>query len=206
MKILYINHTAQLSGGELALLNLIQHLDRTKFAPQVLLFSDGPLAEALRRDNISVHLLELNPFINKATRQAAGKASMFSIGTIFKLTAFIWRLRRAICKIQPDMVHTNSLKADLLGGIAARLAGVKLVWHIHDRIAEDYLPRRIIWLFRKLSRRLPYAVIANSQATLNTLRLPPGKKAIIAFPGIPDPHPRQSPTAHAATTAQPPPG
>ena len=38
MKLLYINHTAQLSGGELALLNLLQHLDRTKFDPHVLPF------------------------------------------------------------------------------------------------------------------------------------------------------------------------
>ena len=33
----------------------------------------------------------------------------------------------------PDIVHTNSLKAALYGGVAGRLAGVPTVWHIRDR-------------------------------------------------------------------------
>ena len=41
---------------------------------------------------------------------------------------------------QPDLVHTNSLKAALYGGVAGRLAGVPVVWHVRDRIADDYLP------------------------------------------------------------------
>lgn len=142
--------------------------------------------------------------MNKTTRHAAGTGRSLRLGIVPKTAAFIPQLRRDIRRIRPDIVHTNSLKADLLGGIAARLAGVKLVWHIHDRIAEDYLPAKMVWLLRNLCRRLPHAVIANSQATLNTLRLPPCKKAIIAYPGLPDPHPGQSPSTLAATTAEPP--
>jgi glycosyltransferase involved in cell wall biosynthesis len=73
--------------------------------------------------------------------------------------------------LQADVVHTNSLKAGVYGSIAARIAGVPLVWHVRDRIAEDYLPRPAVRVVRALVRRLASAVIANSQTTLATLQL-----------------------------------
>jgi hypothetical protein len=48
LKILFIDHTAVLSGAGLSMLNLVPRLDRTRFAASVVLFADGPLAGALR--------------------------------------------------------------------------------------------------------------------------------------------------------------
>lgn len=46
----------------------------------------------------------------------------------------LWRLRRIIRQVRPDVVQTWMHHADLLGGITARLAGVKrIVWGIHCR-------------------------------------------------------------------------
>src|SRR5207302_9839717 len=47
--------------------------------------------------------------------------------------------------------------------------GVPVVWHIRDRIADDYLSPRAVRLVRAAARRLPSAVIANSNSTLATL-------------------------------------
>jgi glycosyltransferase involved in cell wall biosynthesis len=68
-----------------------------------------------------------------------------------------------------DLVHTNSLKSDLLGGVAARLAGLPVIWHVRDRLSSDYLPRRVGNFFKAMARRIPAAVVANSAATLATL-------------------------------------
>lgn len=76
---------------------------------------------------------------------------------------------RRLRQLRPDLVHTNSLKAALYGGIAARLAHVPVVWHVRDRIAADYLPAPAVKLIRGLARWLPAAVIANSRSTLDTL-------------------------------------
>jgi glycosyltransferase involved in cell wall biosynthesis len=83
--------------------------------------------------------------------------------------SYVWRLRRRIREIRPDLVHTNSLKSALYGGVAGRLAGVPVIWHIRDRIAPDYLPAAAIQLVRIAARFLPSAVIANSSTTLETL-------------------------------------
>jgi glycosyltransferase involved in cell wall biosynthesis len=78
-------------------------------------------------------------------------------------------LRRRIREHAPDIIHTNSLKSALYGGVAGRLARVPTVWHIRDRITTDYLPAPAVHLVRVLSRFLPAAVIANSRETMNTL-------------------------------------
>ena len=70
-----------------------------------------------------------------------------------------------------DLIHTNSLKADIIGGIAARIAGIPVVWHVRDRIEADYLPKMVVRVFRFLSQNLPDFVIANSSATLASLHL-----------------------------------
>ena len=66
-------------------------------------------------------------------------------------------------------MHTTSLKADLIGVPVARLARRPLVWHVHDRIATDYLPPAMVRLLRGLARRAPHHVVANSHATAATL-------------------------------------
>jgi len=43
IRVLYLDHTAQLSGGELALARLLGALDRRRVAPVVVLAEDGPL-------------------------------------------------------------------------------------------------------------------------------------------------------------------
>ena len=90
------------------------------------------------------------------------------------------QLTRRLRWLRPDLVHTNSLKAALYGGAAARLAGIPVVWQIHDRIAEDYLPVPAVRLVRTLARRLPTTVLANSRATLTTL--PRVKGTIVPSP------------------------
>jgi glycosyltransferase involved in cell wall biosynthesis len=76
-------------------------------------------------------------------------------------------------------VHTNSLKAGVYGSIAARLAGVPVVWHVRDRIAEDYIPKPAVRIVRTLIRHLADGVIANSTATLETL--PPAVRGPLSW-------------------------
>jgi glycosyltransferase involved in cell wall biosynthesis len=60
--------------------------------------------------------------------------------------------------------------------MAARIIGVPVIWHIRDRIAEDYLPAAGVRLVRTLARRLPAAVLVDTQTTRATL---PGVDATV---------------------------
>ncbi len=83
--------------------------------------------------------------------------------------AHVARLALRLRALRPDVVHTNSLKAGVYGTLAARAAGVPAIWHVRDRISDDYLPPQAARLLRRLIRRLPNGVIVNSDATLATL-------------------------------------
>ncbi len=186
LKVVFLDHTARLSGGELALLRLLPALD---VDAHVIMAEDGPLVAKLTAAGISVEVLPMAESARglgrSASRRRAAAATPASALYALRLAA---RLRR----LQPDLVHTNSLKSALYGGVAARLAGVPAVWHIRDRIAEDYLSPRAVRLVHLAARRLPAAVIANSSATLATL----GR---LRVPG----HVVPSPVAAAAPHAPP---
>ena len=109
----------------------------------------------------------MDPALRDTTRHSINLSGR--IGHVLMTLRYIGLLRHRVRELRPDLVHTNSLKAALYGGLVGRLCGVPVIWHIRDRIADDYLPRSAVRLVSSLSRILPNAVIANSQATLRTL-------------------------------------
>ena len=180
-QLLFINHTAELGGGEIALFNLVCHLDRTRYQPLVMLLADGPLVHRLQAAGINVRVLPISPTIGRHSKDQLGLSTLLRLLDIWRTGRHAWQLRRIIRECGADLVHTNSLKADVIGGLAGRLAGVPVVWHVRDRIADDYLPPIAALTLRWLARWLPRHVVANSRATLNTLDLNAGT---VAYSGV----------------------
>jgi glycosyltransferase involved in cell wall biosynthesis len=134
----------------------------------VILAEDGPLAERLAQAGVSVEVLPIAASARDLRRDRVG-ARGTSPAALLATATHILRLARHLHRLRPDVVHTNSLKSGVYGGIAARLAGVPVVWHLRDRVAEDYLPRSGVRLIRALVRHLADGVVANSQDTLDTV-------------------------------------
>src|SRR5579871_2301713 len=170
MRVLFVDHTAKMGGGEIALLNLVSSLDNSAYTPVVLLFEEGPLSEKLRGSGVEVHVLPLNPRVLQTKKDSLGVGSLLRAKSVFSTLTYVLRIARFMRGCDVRLVHTNSLKSDVIGGLAARLAAKPLVWHVRDRIDSDYLPRPVVYVFRRLCRWLPNRVIANSLATLRTLR------------------------------------
>ena len=165
-RVVYLDHIARLSGGEIALLRMLPHLRGVN--AHVILGEDGPLATRLQEAGISVEVIPIAAAtrdLRKDTVRLGGASPLAALQTLSYVARLAWRLRR----LRPDLVHTNSLKSGVYGALAARAAGVPLVWHLRDRIAEDYIPRPAVLLVRALIRHLASAVVANSTATLETL-------------------------------------
>ena len=164
----FLGHTAVLSGGELALARIAPSLaERRRIL--VILAEDGPLVDRLTSSGIDVEIMPMDEATRTMGREDVGRG-LRQVRQGLVALQYSLRLARRLRQLAPDQVHTNSLKAALYGGLAARLAGVPcVVWHVRDRIADDYLPGRAIRLVRMLSRHLPDAVVANSIATLATM-------------------------------------
>jgi glycosyltransferase involved in cell wall biosynthesis len=167
-RILYVDHVAQLSGGEIALVRLIRALGE-QIEAHVVLGEDGPLVDDLKSVGAVVHVVPL-PTLVTNVRKDTVRPTGLKLGVIVQTAGYTWRLRRFIREVHPDIVHTNSLKSAIYGGIAGRMAGVPVIWHIRDRIAPDYLPIAAVWAVRFLARVVPNWLVANSAATLSTVR------------------------------------
>ena len=167
--IVYFDHTALMSGGEIALLHLIRHIDTGRYRPVVVLSADGPLRTHLIEAGVETHLLLLDENVGDARKDSLSLRSLLQPRAALSVLRYACRLARFLKARHAQLLHTNSLKSDVIGGIAGRLAHVPVIWHLRDRIAADYLPAPAITGFRWLARLLPNCILANSQATLQAL-------------------------------------
>ena len=173
-----MTHTAVLSGAELAMLRWVEHIPADRFQPVAVVLRAGPLVDRLRSLGIETHVVPLGGVAATAERSAL--LSSTGLRGVLQIVVFLPRLTRALRELRLDLVQTNSLKSDLIGLVATRLAHVPLVWYVHDRISRDYLPRPVATFFRVLARLGPRRLVVNSEATRESLRLP----AFIAYPGV----------------------
>ena len=120
--IAYFDHTALMSGGEIALLNLILSLDKSLYTPVVILGMDGPLADRLREAEVELHVLPLDASVSSTRKDTLKSGSLLRIGTAFRSLKYSVRLARLLRARKVELIHTNSLKAerDLLSVLAAR--------------------------------------------------------------------------------------
>jgi glycosyltransferase involved in cell wall biosynthesis len=169
LRVVYLDHVARLSGGEIALLRLLPHLDRV--TPHVVLAEDGPLVQQLHLAGISTEVLPLTDSVRHLRKGNVDHRGL-SPRVAGATAAYVLRLAARLRQLRPDLVHTNSLKAGVYGSVAARLAGIPMIWHVRDRIEEDYLPRAAVQLVRRMTRHLATAVVANSKSTMQTLAAP----------------------------------
>jgi glycosyltransferase involved in cell wall biosynthesis len=164
-RVVYLDHVARLSGGEIALLRVLPHLRRVN--AHVILGEEGPLADRLAQAGVSVEVLPIAASLRDLRRESVrvGGASPVAV---WQTLAYVVRLARRLRRLRPDIVHTNSLKAGVYGILACRALGIPVVWHVRDRISADYIPRPAVRLIRALIR-LADGLVANSTSTLETV-------------------------------------
>ncbi|MFA5516256.1 MAG: glycosyltransferase [Desulfuromonadales bacterium] len=72
---------------------------------------------------------------------------------------------------KPDLVHTWMYHADLLGGLAARFAGIPVLWNIRHGgpgPQDKRLTRWTIHLCAQLSRRVPRRIVCCAEAAMKS--------------------------------------
>ncbi|MBS1955871.1 MAG: glycosyltransferase family 4 protein [Cyanobacteria bacterium SZAS-4] len=167
--IVFFDHTSKISGGEIALFNLVTTLNTDKYRVVVVVCSDGPLVEKLQAAKIETHIFPLADSVLETRKESLGVSSLLQLKKALMTFNYSIKLAGFFRNLKADLIHANSLKSDLIGGLAARVAAVPIIWHVRDRIADDYLPGKVVKVFKTLCDLLPNHVITISQATRATL-------------------------------------
>ncbi|HEV3402512.1 MAG TPA: glycosyltransferase family 4 protein [Acidimicrobiales bacterium] len=178
-RVVYLDQSAQLSGAQLAMLRLLPALAPWVDA-RVVVAEDGPLVARLEGVGVATEVLPMA----QATREVRCehlRPGGVGLAGAAGAASYVARLTRRLRRLRPALVHTNSLKAAIYGGLAARAAGAPVIWHIRDRITPDYLPAPAVAVVRAMARRLPDAVLGND-TTLPTLGTCPRPRFSVADP------------------------
>jgi glycosyltransferase involved in cell wall biosynthesis len=131
------------------LFKLLERLDRTRFSPEVIsLTAHGDFGPRLERIGVPVHPIGM-------------------LSGIPSPLGFL-RLARKLSVIKPSLVHTWMYHADLLGGLASLLAGVRpVVWGIrHSDLSREHNKWStlvVVRLCALLSSWLPARILSCSE-------------------------------------------
>jgi glycosyltransferase involved in cell wall biosynthesis len=149
MRIVFIITGLSTGGAEMMLLKVLERLDRQRFTPHVIsLTTLGELAPRIAALGIPVEALGMKPGLPSP------------LGFV--------RLVQLLKHLKPDVVHTWMYHADLLGGLAARLAGVSAVgWCIRnsnlDRDKTRFSTRAVVGLCASISKWVPSRILSCSE-------------------------------------------
>lgn len=123
-----ISHSSGLGGGEQAVLELIDILQKNHISVFVVLPGDGPLEEALKERGVDYKKIALQWWANVND----------DVGEVWdKIYLDASRLANVICDAGSNIIYTTSTVIPE-GAIAARLLGVSHVWNISEFGREEH--------------------------------------------------------------------
>lgn len=166
MRVLHVATNLE-EGGAQAVLAALVAADAGDSHEVVSLMGQGAWGPRIAARGVPVHALGM----------ARGRATPAAL-------LALWRLVR---RLRPDVVQTWMYHADLLGGTAARLAGVRaVVWGIHNGNLEpdavSRATRAVVRLCAAVSGRVPARIVSCSERAARlhaALGYPAGRIAVV---------------------------
>lgn len=156
IRIVHVSSGLGAGGAETMLYRLLQATDRDRFEPAVVSLGDrGVIGPRIEELGVPVHALGM-------------RRGRFGLDGL-------WSLSRLLRRLDVQVVQTWMYHADLIGGLAARLAGgVPVCWGVHHTILEPGQSRAstrfVARACRWTSRTLPRRIVCCSEASLRTHR------------------------------------
>lgn len=172
IKVCHIITKLELGGAQQNTLYTVSHLDKERFEP-VLITGRGGILDDEARSLPGVKVI----FTSKLVRRVCPCTD----------SAGLFRLAWHLFRERPDIIHTHSSKAGILGRIAGRLTGVPVIVHtfhgfgFHDR--QNFIVRWIYILVERIcaafSDKLIVVAKDNIEKALSRGIGKPGQYAVI---------------------------
>ncbi len=151
MRVVHIIIGLNVGGAELMLKRLVEScLNGSAVEPIVISLTDlGAIGPKLQSRGVTVNSLGL--------------------GSVLGIPLVVWRLVRLIRKIRPHVVQTWMYHADLLGGVAARMAGNRhVIWGIRTTdvgVNHSLMTALVRWICARISHSVPQVIVCAAEAS-----------------------------------------
>jgi glycosyltransferase involved in cell wall biosynthesis len=150
IRLIHVSTDLDTGGAEMMLFKLLSRLNRDNFQMEVISLTNiGPIGEKIRALGYTVRAMGMQ-------RGVPNPWGMV-------------KLTRWFARELPDLIQTWMYHADLIGGVAAKIAGhTPVVWGLRQsNFGPEYKKRTTLWTARlcaRLSRYLPERIICCSEA------------------------------------------
>jgi glycosyltransferase involved in cell wall biosynthesis len=132
MKICFISHSARLGGAEIVLLETVEVLKDRGIDCSMLVPENGALCEELRRINVPFSVIPYGLWMT-TSKQNIWLKLKYAVRHIVTIPAILWKIKRWKC----DVVYSNTVSV-CVGALAAAIARLPHIWHIHEFGFEDH--------------------------------------------------------------------
>lgn len=132
INIMFLNHVAGVGGAEKGMLDIIRNVDRRRFEFVAVVPAKGDLSAALEAEGVRVFT---QPFL--MFRKTPNPFVL--AGYCLSVARLVPALARLAHENRVDIIHSNSIKAHIYGGKAARRCGLPSIMHARDLVSLGFL-------------------------------------------------------------------
>jgi glycosyltransferase involved in cell wall biosynthesis len=147
LRILYVDTGVGLAGGQVSLLEILKHLDRRRFTPIVASPRGSAVGERCRHLGVTWYRL---PFASSHVSNAVGCSPWAAVKDALASLRGVVGLAGLVRRHRIDIVHANTFKAALVGGLACIGARRPMVFHDRVHIAHGWVGQVVTLLSTRI--------------------------------------------------------
>ena len=156
------SHRDIVGGGQISLLSLMEHLDRSQYKPLCVCPPGGTTARSIANASISLHATE---FVS------------IRLLSVIQCIRCILRLLDLIRKEDAALIHANGSRSMFYAGFAGAIARVPVVWHVRVTGSDG-------WLDVLLSRLATRIVVISGAMRERFAKLRVDAKVTVVYNGV----------------------
>jgi glycosyltransferase involved in cell wall biosynthesis len=158
-RVAYIDHATETGGAQKSLTELMARLDPERYEPALVHSRGADWAGAAELAQMR-HIAAFAPSeLFGVRREDVRPGRLRALGHAWSLTGPARAAARAVRETGAALIHTNSPKSHIIGGLASRLTRRPLVWHVRD-IMEGHALKVML----RMAGLVKPSIIAISQA------------------------------------------
>lgn len=167
--ILFVHSSSELYGSDRSLLNIVKNIDKSRFRAFVILPSQGPLVDELKKiPDVQVTIFGVSVLRRKNLSVSGGAKYLRDFWASYRY------IRRFIRDNKIEIVDTNTAVV-FPGAVAAKHCRIKSVWHIRE-IIKSSLENKVI---SAVMNHYADVIVANSRSTGKALRVDQRKIRVV---------------------------